>query len=194
MEIKLTRLNQEEYFNTINSAFTKFQQTNHIEDELILHYCKMAFRDKVDWKTNLDDLTYKEKVVFQYLIDVGLVDKPEKSKQAKQQELVNRLLKFTFIIGIFGLGFALPFIANFVNESEAISDYKSKISNLELQIDNYKKDIQDLTSENQELQKIAKPEVIQELEQKLDNAERARQNLNEELAKEKSKKCLIRLP
>jgi hypothetical protein len=57
-----------------------------------------------------------------------------------------------------------------------------------------KKDIQDLTSENQELQKIAKPEVIQELEQKLDNAERARQNLNEELAKEKSKKFLIRFP
>ncbi|MBN3887378.1 MAG: hypothetical protein V7L02_14200 [Nostoc sp.] len=49
------------------------------------------------------------------------------------------------------------FIANFVKESEAISDYTSKISNLELQIDNYKKDIQDLTSENQELQKIAKP-------------------------------------
>ncbi|MEH2329360.1 hypothetical protein [Nostoc sp.] len=194
MEMKLTRLNQEDYFNTINLAFTKFQQTNHIEDEPILHYCKMAFRDKVDWETNLDDLTYKEKVVFQYLIDVGLVEKPEKSKQAKQQELVNRLLKFTFIIGIFGLGFALPFIANFVNESEAISDYKSKISNLELQIYNYKKDIQDLTSENQELQKIVEPEVIKELEQKLNNAERARQNLNEELAKEKSKKCLIRLP
>ncbi len=178
----------------INLAFIKFQQTNHIEDEPILHYCKMAFRDKVDWKTNLDDLTYKEKVVFQYLIDVGLVEKPEKSKQAKQQELVNRLLKITFILGIFGLGFATPSIANFVKESEAISDYKSEISNLELQIDNYKKDIQDLTSENQELQKIAKPEVIQELEQKLDNAERARQNLNEELAKEKSRKCLIRLP
>ncbi|MEH2046301.1 hypothetical protein [Nostoc sp.] len=154
----------------------------------------MAFRDKVDWKTNLDDLNYEEKVVFQYLIDVGLVEKPEKSKQAKQQELVNGLLKFTFILGIFGLGFAVPFIANFVKESEAISDYKSEISNLELQIDNYKKDIQDLTSENQELQKIAKPEVIQELEQKLDNAEIARQNLNEELAKEKSKKCLIRFP
>jgi hypothetical protein len=110
------------------------------------------------------------------------------------KELVNQLLKFTFIIGIFGFGFALPFVANLVKESEAIFDYKSKISNLELQIDNYKKDIQDLTAENQELQKIAKPEVIQELEQKLDNAERARQNLNEELARQKSKKCLIRLP
>jgi hypothetical protein len=109
------------------------------------------------------------------------------------KELVNQLLKFTFIIGIFGLGFALPFVANLVKESEAIFDYKSKISNLELQIDNYKKDIQDLTAENQELQKIAKPEVIQELEKKLDNAERARQNLNEELARQKSKKCLIRL-
>jgi len=36
--------------------------------------------------------------------------------------------------------------------------------------------------------------AFQELEQKLDNAERARQNLNEELARQKSKKCLIRLP
>lgn len=194
MDMKLTRLKQEDYFKTINLAFTKLSQTNHIEDEPILHYCKMAFRDKVDWKTNLDDLTYEEKVVFQYLIDVRLVDKPEKSKQAKQQELVNQLLKTAFIIGIFGLGFVLPFIANFVKESEAISDYKSKISNLELQIDNYKKDMKYLTSENQELQKIAKPEIIQELEKKLDNAERARQNLNEELAKEKSRKCLIRLP
>ncbi|WP_392482255.1 hypothetical protein [Nostoc sp. C110] len=194
MEMKLTKLSQEDYFNTINSAFTKLSQTNHIEDEYILHYCKIAFRNKVDWKTNLDYLNYEEKVVFQYLIDVGLVEKPEKSKQAKQQELVNGLLKFTFIISIFGLGFAIPLIANLVKESEAISDYKNKISNLELQIDNYKKDIQDLTSENQELQKIAKPEVIQELEQKLDNVEKARQNINEELAKEKSRKCLIRFP
>jgi hypothetical protein len=130
MEMKLTRLNQEDYFKTINLALTKLQQTNYLEDEYILHYCKIAFRDKVDWKTNLDDLTYSEKVVFQYLIDVGIVEKPEKSKQAKQEELVNQLLKFTFIIGIFGLGFALPFIANFVKESETISDYKSQISDI----------------------------------------------------------------